>query len=586
MRRMISFAPVVALAFVMVACSDDSGPTSDTIVGKDGSVDTSSPDGPGGDGPGADQTTTDGPPAADLPPADLPPPTTGIAAARQAPDGATNVTIKDAFVTYIKPAIGNDRGGFMIQTVKVGPALFVGVEPQTVTPSPKVGERIDLTITEMDTDSTGIRYAKAITGVTTTTPGTDPLPGLVQDVSNATDLVTNVKDYEVELISGTFTITKPFASAGTGFLAAEADTAAITGNTELRFRVPETLRDQLGLVVGCVITLKATPMWYFKSTAQPSANDAADIDTLVCPKPTVTGASAQSPTSVRISFDRPLTTVNANGSEFSFDNGLTASAATLDASGLFVDVTTSAQTSATVYTATVAASVGVDAAKNTATFTGYTTPAAVVINELNANITSSCDLIELRVTSAGSLSNFTVWERDSLLYTFPGSFPVAAGDIVVLHLDSADIKCNPSSATDELTSKTQFPVASNAKNYDAAWDLWAKRAGLIGTTNVFRVLDPTGTIVDALLAHDGTAGSVAGQTVATANLVATANEWTPIPSGGYTAANFRADSVTGLKATSTTAAGDSLQRTSATDTNAKADWAIKPSSFGLKNAGQ
>lgn len=582
LRRLVSSACVFALVFAFSACSDDtSNPKPDTVVVKDGSVDTTKPDGPAVDGPKADLG-----PTPDLMQADLPAGPSGrIGVARQLPDGSTNIPIEGAYVTYIKSAVGNDIGGFFIQAEKTGPALFIGVDPQTLTPVPKVGDQIDITITEMATDSTDIRYAKAVSGVATTTPATDPLPALIQDVSSAADLVTNIVDYETELVTGTFTITKPFAAAGTGFVAAEADTAGVTANVDLKFRVPETLRNTLGLVPGCVIKLAATPMWHYKTTAQPSAFVEADIATLTCPLPSVVRAAAKSSTSMRVTFDRPVTAVNANGSEFTFDNGLTASAATLDASKLSADVTTSAQTSATSYTVTVNASVGVDGTKNTATFLGYTQPATVVFNELNANITGGCDLIEFRVTAAGSLANFTVYERDSLLYTFPVSFPVASGDIIVLHLDSGDSNCNPAGATDELTGIAQFPVATHTRNYDTAWDLWSSRTGLIATTNVFQLFDDNGQMVDALLAHDGTTGTVTSATLVAANLAATANQWTPVPTGGFDATNFRTDTVGGLKGTGTTAAGDSLQR-GAADTNAKADWASAASTFGVKNAGQ
>lgn len=587
LQRLVSSACMVALVVAFSACSDDtSNPKPDTFVPKDGSVDTTKPDGSQADGPAVDGPKADLGPTPDLMQADLPAGPSGrIGVARQLPDGSTNIPIEGAYVTYIKAAVGNDIGGFFIQAERAGPALFIGIAPQTLTPVPKVGDQIDITITEMATDSTDIRYAKAVSAVATTTPATDPLPGLIQDVSSAADLVTNIVDYETELVTGTFTITKPFATAGTGFVAAEADTAGVTANAELKFRVPETLRDKLGLVPGCVITLAATPMWHYKTTAQPSAQDEADIATFTCPDPTVVSAAAKSATSVRVTFDRAVTAVNANGSEFTFDNGLTATAATLDGSKLFADVTTSAQTSGTSYTVTVNASVGVDGAKNTATFLGYTLPATVVINEINVNITGGCDLMEFRVTAAGSLGSFTVYERDSLVYTFPASFPVASGDIIVLHLDSGDSNCNPAGATDELTGMAQFPVTPHTRNYDTAWDLWSSNAGLIGTTNVFQIFDASGQMVDALLAHDSTTGTVTNATIVAANLAATANQWTPVPTGGFDATNFRTDTVSGLKGTGTTAAGNSLQR-GAADSNSKADWATAASTFGVKNAGQ
>ena len=101
--------------------------------------------------------------------------------------------------------------------------------------------------------------------------------------------------------------------------------------------------------------------------------------------------------------------MTADGSQFTFDQGLTATAAT--ASGNTVTLTTSAQ-SAVTYTLTVAATVKdtygsvVDPTAHTAMVVGFSTPATLVINEVNPNIGGSKDLVELLVTAGGSTNNF------------------------------------------------------------------------------------------------------------------------------------------------------------------------------------
>ena len=587
------------------ACSDDSEtPTPDTTIPhKDGSTDILKTGDGGTDSSPSDTAITDGSSkdaptvdsqAHDILAADFPPTPSGhIAKARAAVDGTTNISITGAFVTYIKPAIGDDLGGFFIQAEKMGPALFVAIDPATITPTaPKVGDAIDLTVTEMATDPSTIRYAKAVTAVTPTTPATDPLPGLLQNIDTATDLVSKVGDYEVELITGTFTITDDFSTTGKGFVAAKADTATIKANTNLKLRVAQSLQPKLGLIKGCVVTIKATPMWFFQKTAQPSATLEADIATYTCPKPTVVSAAAMTATSIRVTFDRSVATVNANGSEFTFDNGLSASAATLGTDGTSVDVTTTAQTEGTSYTVTVAATVldalgqGVDATKNTATFFGYTLPAKIVINEVNANLPDGCDLIELRVTSDGNLGGLQVKEKTTVLYTFPATFAAKAGDIIVVHVDSADTThCNASGATDETTSITEKPASTYSQNFDTAYDVYSPDKGLTATTNVLTLVNVTGKIVDAVLLHDGTTGSVAGTTLTAASIVGTANQWSPVPTGGFTAANYRTEAVTGLKASSSVT-GNTIQRANATDTNAKTDWHVAAGTFGAKNVGQ
>src|SRR5690242_540777 len=116
--RQLSLAVIALLA---VACRGDHA-----IHGGDPGIDGSVPDAPGDAPP-------DGAPQSD-----------GIAAARAAADGtALSLAIRGATVTYEKPQIGNpsnDPAGFTIQAVRPGPALFVAVDPATLTPIPAVGD--------------------------------------------------------------------------------------------------------------------------------------------------------------------------------------------------------------------------------------------------------------------------------------------------------------------------------------------------------------------------------------------------------------------------------------------------------------
>ena len=74
----------------------------------------------------------------------------------------------------------------------------------------------------------------------------------------------------------------------------------------------------------------------------------------------------------------------------------------------------------------------------------YSQSARLVINELKANITGNCDLVELRVIEGGSMLNITLKERLNDILTFP-DFPVAKDDIIVVHFnfDGEDETCNP-----------------------------------------------------------------------------------------------------------------------------------------------
>lgn len=291
------------------------------------------------------------------PPADGPsaPVIASIADARAAADGAVALSLEDVLVTYLKPSFDSeDPAGFFIQDSQTGPALFVSVDPSSLTPALAAGDNIDFRITEMATLNE-LRHASAITSVTVNSQGND-LSGLVQDISSATDVVSALGDYEGELVTASFTVVDDIGGGGAGYDQAEVDTAMITGDSNLRFRVPDGLQDSLSLLIGCAIEINPTPLWRFNGVAQLSAWSLADIDIAnsTCPATRTVKAFATSETEVRIDFGRGLdaTSVMGNGSQITFDNGLTVSGATVDGSQLII-TTVADMTPGTLYTVTV-----------------------------------------------------------------------------------------------------------------------------------------------------------------------------------------------------------------------------------------
>jgi hypothetical protein len=135
-----------------------------------------------------------------------------IGNARQAPDGVTDSPIAGALVTYRKPAIGNDAAGFFVQAAPAGPALFVAVDPATLVPPPVPGDLVDLRITQMTT-ALSLRQAAAVSDWSVRGSG-GRVECLVQDVSAATDLVSNLGAYESEVIRLDGTVSGPFTGAG------------------------------------------------------------------------------------------------------------------------------------------------------------------------------------------------------------------------------------------------------------------------------------------------------------------------------------------------------------------------------------
>src|SRR5262245_44726153 len=292
----------------------------------------------------------DAPPPIDGPqndtPIDNPPGNDGIADARAAADGTgLTLPITQVVVTYLKPQIGsltNDPAGFTIQAQKDGPALFIAVDPASLTPPAAVGDTVSFTITEMTTIG-GQRRAAALSDFAQNATGAN-VGALAQDVSAATDLVSAQDNYDSEIITVTGTFTDGFINSGGGFQKATLATTGITGDLHLQLRAPLAIVDAIDMVKDCQIMATNVPVGRFNQATQIGAYRDTDFTLTNCPAPVVSSALATSPTEVRVTFSRHVksTSVNANGSQFTFDNGLTASAAVVE--GRQVVLTTSAQT--------------------------------------------------------------------------------------------------------------------------------------------------------------------------------------------------------------------------------------------------
>lgn len=507
--------------------------------------------------------------------------------ARTAPDGPTNIVLSGVWVTYIKPALGFDAAGFFVQTQQTGPALFIAVDPASLTPSPVVGDDIDLTITEMDT-ATSLRQATQVSGLVVNSSDND-VTTLTQDLSSAGDVVSAIAEYEAELVTLSGTISSSFTTAGSGHEAATIDTAGLSGDGDYRLRLPVSLAADLALHNGCTFTVSNTPMWRFAAVAQVSAWQLSEVSAANCSRPTLVVAVSGDVTEVRLEFSRAIDSASIvdAATQFTIDNGLAVTGAVVDSR--FVTLTTSTQLQGTAYTVTVAASVqdilgeGVDAAANTASFSGYTVPAVVLINEIKANVPGGCDLLELRVTSAGSLEGFELLEQDTSVLTF-GALMGNVDDYIVVHFDSNDSSCNPGVSGNEASTVNEQPAASFAQNFDTAYDWYTSDFGMFSTDNVITVVDRLGGIVDAVLVSDDPTGTAFPQAEAQAAIVAAAGQWTMvgggIPPSGFVDDNFNLHAVQDLDGP------DTLQRIDLTDNNTRNDWfaANRPASWGLQNS--
>lgn len=609
----LTSAVAVLLVSGLAACGgDDSGTPNDARVDAPridaAEADAAETDAPAIDAPSIDATSIDAPTDA------TPTSSEWIQIARAAtPGSGLSLPIMGATVTYLKPQIGtpaNDPAGFTIQASQTGPALMIAVDPATLTPVPVVGDTVSFTITTMASVGSQPR-ATAITGFARSAQGAN-VGALAQSVTAATDLVTALDSYDSEIVDVSGVVAGAFNAAGSSFEAAQVTTTGIgVASANFLLRIPVSLKNSVDVAQGCTFALDNTPIHRFTTQAQLTAFTAADIVLSGCPAPTVMSAVALTPTSVRITFTRNVlaSSVLANGTQFTFDNGLTASAATV--SGRDVTVTTSAQVGGTTYVATVANTVtdllGTTlGTPNTATFNGFVTPAVVRINEVNANIASGCDLIELRVISAGNMAGYKVQERTGvnnasiteLNFNFT-NFNVQTNDIVVLHINGTSGTCNPGAAVNETTSITGQLAATFTRNYDTAYDWYASDSGLTATDNVITLYDATGAIIDAVLIDDdvlptvATPSNVAANSETQAAACATANQWRMVgggvPAGGFVDEDFRIHSVRNSIMTSTNNTGVTIQRIDNTDDNDMADWNASPgvmNSWGLINAGQ
>jgi hypothetical protein len=505
-----------------------------------------------------------------------------INAVRTAADGPLNQAIDLALVTYVKPSVGGDATGFFLQAEQAGPALFVAVSPTSLNPVPAAGDRVTLTVTQKATVN-GMVHATAVTQFLRNGTGESVEP-LRANVTNV-DLAAAVSTYEGELISITGTLRDTLSPSGSGYVASTLSTTGSANNPNLQLRLPNLLQDSLDVSKGCNLTARA-PLWRTNAQAQASGWASRDITLHSCPAPTVLSAVSNGRTGVTLHLDRRIdpSSVQGNASQFTFTNGLTASAATVQDRDILL--TTSNQSNGQSYTVTLATSIrdtlgtGMDTNARSATFS-FQAPAVLRLNELNPNIASGRDVLELYVVQGGNISNFTL-VRDTTTLTSLPALTVATGDIIVVHFNP-DTGSNFDAPTSETTSKSQFPSSTYTSNYDAAWDVHAGTLGLLYTTNsVVLVKNAQGATQDAAAFARP---SVTSDTFPPLlQELQAAGQWLPANCGGsactYSSTPTAIDVSASWEGVSTDRT-TTVRRVSPTDTHQKADWAVGPSSLGI-----
>ncbi len=222
----------------------------------------------------------------------------------------------------------------------------------------------------------------------------------------------------------------------------------------------------------------------------------------------------------------------------------------------------------------------------------YTTAqqATLMLNEINPNISSSHDLIELVAVSGGSVNGFTIQQGISssvTLVTLP-QVSVAVGDIIVVHLTPAT--ATGAAPASETVSKNEYTHAAYTANYDNAWDFHGGATGLTYSNRVLLVKDSAGTIQDAVaFTNNGGAPAAFPGDVTT---VQGQNLWLPSDCGGAPCSYISTPMVESIavnwQGSSTTPNGNTAQRISSADTDMNSDWTSAPQAqtWGALNQGQ
>jgi len=212
--------------------------------------------------------------------------------------------------------------------------------------------------------------------------------------------------------------------------------------------------------------------------------------------------------------------------------------------------------------------------------------AVLLLNEVNANVAGSQDLVELRVLSSGNAAGISLVQNPgpggtSVVLATLADVPVAAGDLIVIHL--API-AGPIS---ETTSKADCTF-SPPQCYSNAWDVQGGATGITYSDRVLAVLDAAGNVMDA--AAFALPAVVVPSTFPDAvAYIQSLGQWLPADCSGSPCTASSIPSVvqisadwTGLGNSATT--GNSIARSgSAVDTNQAADWRVGANTFGAGN---
>lgn len=315
---------------------------------------------------------------------------------------ASPIHIDTVQITYVLPPIGDDPGGVFVQSDLEGPALFMAIDPATLSPPPVVGAYGGFSVTATAIVEGQHRVTEILPG--SWFSGTTPVGGVVAEPQGlrAIAVPSQIDELESELTVNELDQVDDFVACGLDHYCARVTSAGVLAATSnYRFRTTQSLASQLGLGRRCHIVLgeypdmlaAPTPLWRRGSEANPMAVRPGEITGAACPLVRAIAAYATSANAVSVVFDAPIDPSTVAASDFTWTGGITTASATVSSSSPYlVSLTTSTIASGSTPTVSVSGirdALGIDVLPGTfATFTARDSGAApnaagqIVITEI------------------------------------------------------------------------------------------------------------------------------------------------------------------------------------------------------------
>ncbi|MBL8937943.1 MAG: hypothetical protein JNM69_25495 [Archangium sp.] len=224
--------------------------------------------------------------------------------------GVANVSlpVQSVRVTALKPTIGgsSERPGFFVQAGTVG--LFVEVDPASLTPAPRIGDRVSFTVTQV---SRFVNQRKATAIASWSVFDNAPIAGLARPLAGVDLGQPSIRaEYESTIVSFVASVGSWSADGG-GY----GDVSLVDAGAALSVRMPVAINDSQDLRSGCVVRPSISPL-VLNATPQVYVWDAGALAGTTCPPPAFVSVVADAGSAL-VTFSRYLDPSSVAGSFFS-----------------------------------------------------------------------------------------------------------------------------------------------------------------------------------------------------------------------------------------------------------------------------